>query len=265
MVFSRYKVFFVSVLFFQNTCAAEQAAVGPQCFNYEAFEHAGHIGANNALTDYAYPRVYARHQVMEQQQRWLQISKKRGAGQWLDTLVPLIGGLLNIQEACLLILERRLIEEITVVFRHPTVINDIAAGVPLNTIAINFQQGAGFPGGVQRLTQYVHNALLGGGYTPNTLSALLYRLRHNLLGLNYTNVNGQNATEVLIHIRSLKRRSKNTKELSYNSLNRDIQGANNNYNSIKNLIDTQYELLGIEIPHSATILSSRYLQVDVAP
>lgn len=86
MVFSRYKVFFVSVLFFQNTCAAEQAAVGPQCFNYEAFEHAGHIGANNALTDYAYPRVYARHQVMEQQQRWLQISKKRGAGQWLDTL-----------------------------------------------------------------------------------------------------------------------------------------------------------------------------------
>ena len=103
----------------------------------------------------------------------------------------------------------------------------------------------------------VRNALRGGGYlTP--LAALVYNITQPLIGLNFSlcGEEVQFAREVVLHIRLLKRVSKNVKELSHHSI------YNANVHTLKRIIDDQYAFCLRGPPHSCTVLSYDELQQD---
>ena len=111
-------------------------------------------------------------------------------------------------------------------------------------------------GGVPALQQYINRSLSGGGYSPS-LATTLFRLRHNIPPNFVFLAAGGNADSVLIHIHQQVRSSKNVKELSHNSI-LNIPA----YVSEKDIIDNQFNLFGVAVPDSATILSADFLQDD---
>lgn len=241
-----------SLLMCQNLYAA-----GPPCFNYESSEHDGPPpGTNRALLNYNHALTAAQNMaipVLAPGAYQLGVSKIRllmMATPWQHGVFGLAGGGLNLLEACLMVVEREGIG-ITVNFQHRWVIDAIIAGFPLAAI------GAAFPGGPAAMMQYLNRALVGGGYRPVLLATTLYRMRHNgppnFIGL----AAGGAADTVLVHTHEPRRVSKNGKELSYNSI-QNIPA----YYTLKNIIDVQYFLYGQPPPHSATILSADFLQLN---
>jgi hypothetical protein len=243
--------FFVSFIICQSLFAA-----GPACFNYETYEHQGPAaGTNRALLNYDHALIALRNAAiapLAPGAYQIQVSKRRvlAGGLWVHALHALGGGPLNYQEAAFMTLERQLGTGIPVVFAFPAEIAAIAAGFPIPAVA------AFFGWGVPVLTQYLNRSLGGGGYRNVVLAAALFRLRHNIPAPNYINIGGFSADTVLIHIHDPNRVSKNVKDLSYNSLNIPA------YFTIKDTIDDVYNFLGIAPPHSATVLSSNFLQLN---
>ncbi len=249
-MFIRFLYFLLSLLACQNIYAA-----GPACFNYETYEHQGPAaGANNALLNYDHAMIAVRNIAIPvlapgALQPQISLFDVVAGGPWDHTISPNLGGGLTYQEACMMALERQGIG-ITVRFQHFASIQAIALGTPLPMVAM------GFPGGLVGLTQYLDNALGGGGYRPTVLAVALYRLRNNLPYPNFVALPMGLADTVLIHFHSQIRVSKNVKELSYNSI-LNIAG----YHSIKDIIDAIYNVIGLPPPHSATVLSSDNLQL----
>lgn len=246
---TRSTVFFLTILFYQNTYAA-----GPVCFNYETYGHQGAAaGANNALLNYGHAIIAARNLIIPALapgalQPQISLFSVFAGGPWDHTLIPNLGAGLTYQEACMMVLERQGIG-IIVRFEHPASIQSVALGNPLAVAA------AGFVGGVAGLTQYLDRALGGGGYRPTILAVALYRLRHTIPYPNFVALPVGVADTVLVHFHNQIRTSKNVKELSYNSI-LNIVG----YHSIKDIIDAIYNVIGLAPPHSATVLSSDNLQ-----
>jgi hypothetical protein len=245
-------VLILSFLLCQNLYGA-----GPACFNYKSLEHVGPAAcANRTLLNYNHALIAAQNvaiPVLAHGAYQLGVSNIRLLAMptaWQHGVFALVGGGLNILEACLMAVEREGIG-ITVDFQHRWVINAIVAGIPLAVI------GAAFPCGPAAMIDYLNRALAGGGYRPVILATTLYRLRHNLPPNYLALAVGGAADTVLIHIQEPRRVSKNGKELSYNAIP-NIPG----YFTLKDMIDAQFNMLALPLPHSAHILSADLLQLN---
>lgn len=234
-------------------------AAGPACFNYEMHEHQNlaPAGLNRALVNYPHGLVVARNAVIPALgpgalQVEVSLSRQLGAViPWQHAPIALGAGL-NLQEGCQMAIDRQHIG-ITVDFQHPLLIALVAAGFPVGAAAAFL----GIPPG------YLQTALARGGYL-NPLAASIYRFRHNFPPPNFVFLMAPmpaNADTVMIQIHDLRRVSKNVKELSYNAiLNPGLPGLP--YISIKDMIDGQFALLGLPVPHSGTIISADFLQLN---
>lgn len=239
-----------------------QAAVGPQCFNCEVYEHSPPPPLpilNQSLLNYTPLEIRVRHAaipVLAAGAYQLGISLMNHGlppTPWNHAVFGL-GGPLNLQEACQMVVDREALG-IQVNFQHPLAIAAIAAGAaPAAAAAIVGMAPALF-------NAYLNRALGGGGYsTPQAVA--IYRLRHNIPQPNFLllPVGGAaaHANCVIIHFHNVMRVSKNLKELSYNSLVAPAVG----YVSIKDMINNQFIALGLPVPSSATVISADALQPD---
>lgn len=245
-----YKIILSFLLYSQNICLAGQA-----CFNYEVQEHQNLAQPvfNQALLHYTYPLIAARNGIIPALDgagnHTIQISQLRPLGEWQHNLTNLGIGL-TLQEGCQIALDR---EDIGIIvnFEHPNVINLVAAGN--NPAAIAILTGV-------NVANYLPRALNNGGYL-NPLAAVIYRIRTNLPQVNFIGNPVQVVDAVILHIHLPRRVSKNMKELSFNSiLNPGAPG--NVYMSIKNIINQQFTIQLLPVPHSGTVVSFDTIQLQ---
>ena len=241
-----------------------KAAVGPQCFNFETYDHQnpGPPLLNQALVNYGHVEITGNNAIIP----------VLGAGVYplgislMENVVPipwqhgvggLAGGPLNIQEACQMADDRQVLG-IDVNFRHMASVAAVALGVPVAAAAPAGMGGAAF-------ANYLNNALRGGGYLAHQATAI-YRLRHNVPQPNFVWLmlpggGAAPANCVVLHFHNTMRISKNLKELSHNSLLAPGLGGVV-YVSIKDMIDNQFAFFGMPSPFSATVVSADFLQPD---
>lgn len=254
-MFVRFVLITLSFLSFQIVYAA-----GTACFNYEAFAHPAPppVGANQALVDYVYGAIQARSAAIPALAvgaHQIGVGLKSGVAlPWNHNVFPLVGGALTLQEASLMARDRQNIG-ITIRFQQPNIIFLLAAGLPVPVVAAML----GIP--VATVATYANRALNGGGYLTS-LSTAIHRLRHNLVPPNFVAVPppGMIADRVILQVHIPVRASKNLKELSVNSIPAPALPGMAPYVSVKDMIDVQFAVLGIPTPHSATIVSSDFLQ-----
>lgn len=240
-----------------------QAAVGPQCFNYEAHDHRNLVPVlNQSLVNYDHLEINARHAaipVLAAPPHSVGISLMHHGLPpilWQHGVFALVGGPLNWQQACQMAMNRRALG-IRVKFQHPAAIAAVALGIPPAAAApLAGMAPAAF-------LVYLNQALGGGGYLTPQASAL-YRIRHNLPAPNFMLIPGGAgvfANCVIIHFHGAMRVSKNLKELSYNARPAPAVGGLA-YLSIKDRINIQFAAAGLPAPSSATIVSADFLQAD---
>lgn len=198
-------------------------AAGPQCFNYELYEHRnpGPIALNQSLINYGPLEIIGRHAAIP-------ILGAAGAYPlgvslmshgmppilWQHGVVPLVGGPLTAQQACRMAIDRQILG-IDVNFRHQLAVASVAFGMPLPV-------AAGLAGmAPPAFLVYLNRALGGGGYFAHQATAI-FRLRNNLPQPNFLWLGGPGvvigpANCVVLHFHNTTRISKNLKELSYNS------------------------------------------------
>ncbi len=236
------------------TCQLHAIIVGPQCPNHEVFTHInpGLPAINQALNHYTYGSLSDMHGMLPILNALapsigisLAISGTYAPIAWHQVLHPLAGGPLTLNETCRIAAHRQLRLGFNVRFRHPHLIQMIAAG------------GAIPPG----LNAYVNRALYGGGYF-NPMAVALYKLIRVMPVPVFTVIPGMaNRPDcVAIQFKTDVRISKNMKELSYNSLLQPAIPGALPYMSIKAIINNQYAFLGLPNPSSITVVSSDNLQ-----
>jgi len=243
-----------------------QAAVGPQSFNCEIYEHQNPVAPvlHQAFINYGPLEIIGRHAAIPALAPGVYplgvslMSHGMPPLPWQHGVVALAGGPLTIQEACQMADTRQTLG-INVKFRHPLAITAMALGLGVPAAA----PLAGMAPAAFAL--YLNNALRGGGYlAPQATS--IYRLRHNMPQPNFLLLvlpggGAAPANCVIIHFHNTVRISKNLKELSYNSLLAPGVGGLA-YLSIKDMIDNQFLAIGLPAPSSATVVSADFLQPD---
>ena len=255
-MFFRLILMIISLWFSDNL----QAAVGPQCFNYEVHAHRNLIPIpNQATRNYGEIEREARHAatpVLAAPPHAVGISLMRHGIPpvlWQHNILVLAGGPLNWQEACQTAISREPLG-IQVQFQHQPAILAVSLGVPPAMAApLAGMAPAAF-------IQYLTNALRGGGYL-SPQAAALYRIRNNFPQPVFTAMAGVALPPdcVVIHFRHNVRVSKNLKELSYNAC---LAPGGGGYLSIKDIIDNQFAVAVLPAPSSATIVSADFLQPD---
>jgi hypothetical protein len=243
-----------------------QAAVGPQCFNCETYEHENPAALvlHRAFINYGPLEVIGRHAAIPALAAGVYplgislMSHGMPPIPWQHGVWALAGGLLTLQEACQMADTRQALG-IDVKFRHPLSITAMALG-------FGVPAAAPFAGmAPAAFAVYLNNALRGGGYFAHQ-AASIYRLRHNMpqpnfLLLGLPGGGAAPANCVVIHFHNTMRISKNLKELSHNSLLAPGVGGLA-YISIKDIIDNQFAAAGLPAPSGATVVSADFLQPD---
>lgn len=238
------------------------AAVGPQIFNYEVHAHQSLVPATNYATrNYGENEKEGRHAVippLTPHAHAVGISLMRHNPPlqlWQHEVSHLLGGPLNWQEACQMAIDRQAIG-IQVNFQHQLAIAAMGAGAGVHLAAPLAGMAA------VDFVNYLQNALRGGGYYAPQ-AAGLYRLRNNVPHPVFTVLAGvPNPPDcVILHFRNVMRVSKNLKELSHNARIVPPDGGGVVvYETIKNIINNQFFVLGLPEPSSATVVSADFLQ-----